>query len=293
MHQFSNHEENNLVKGSIYALLGFFFMALLGVFTKVAALEAGKAVWISIITYFTGAVIICLVETFQGTSGVRTSHPWKHFFRAAFGVAASFLYLLSLQKIPMVNATLLFNTSPIFIPILTIFWLGDAVSKKSWAAVLLGFLGIVVIIRPTGEIFEQAGDFFGLASGISLAVAYLLIKILTKTEPSYRIIFYFFVIGFILQLPFIYIAGSFPEWHTLLYSSLAGLSLTLAQLFLVLAYRNANASQVGVYQYSSVVFVGLMDWIFWGVVPPMFDLIGVLLVIIAGSIIIREKISST
>lgn len=138
-------------------------------------------------------------------------------------------------------------------------------------------------------IFDHIGDLYGLFSGIFLAAAYLLIKVLTVTDALNRIVFYFFVFGALLQIPLLTIAGPMPSGHDCIIANLAGISFLLAQLSLVKAYNYANASQVGVYQYSSVIFVGLIDWAFWGYLPPLIDLLGVILVIAAGSIIIRDK----
>jgi drug/metabolite transporter (DMT)-like permease len=169
---------------------------------------------------------------------------------------------------------------------LAIFWLKTPIARGIWLAVLLGFLGIIVIIHPNKEIFTEAGNFIGLGSGISLAIAYMLMKLLTPTDPAARIILYYLGVGTLIQLPLLFFAGPFPPINSCWFSFIAGITLVLSQFMLVRAYSYAEASQVGVFQYSSVVFVGILDWLIWNNIPPPLDLLGVTLVAVAGVIII-------
>ncbi|MDP1834950.1 MAG: DMT family transporter [Chlamydiales bacterium] len=278
---------STLVKGSLYAVLCFFSMALLGVFTKMATRD-GHEIWTSVVMYITATLLMLPFMLREGVESFKTKHPFKHFFRAAIGLSATSLYLLSMQKIPIVNATLLFNSSPLFIPIMATMFLKVHVELRTWLAIALGFIGITFIIKPTLSIFDHIGDFYGLGSGIALAGAYLMVKVLTETESHNRIAFYFVFIAALIQLPFLSVAGPVLSTHDFMFAVLAGASLMVAQMSLVRAYAYAEASQVGVYQYTSVVFVGLIDWMFWGIIPAWIDLVGVVLVVIAGVIIIRS-----
>lgn len=163
------------------------------------------------------------------------------------------------------------------------------ISTRIWWAVLLGFLGILIIIKPDSTLFTQPGNLIGLTAGFSLAVAYLLMKLLTATDPGLRIIFYYFGIGMVMQLPLLYFPEHLPSQHTILFSALSGLMLMLAQIALVRAYAYADAPEVGIYQYSTVVFVAIIEWAIWGNVPSAYDFLGMILVAIAGIIIIRSN----
>lgn len=277
----------NILKGSLYALAGFFCMAIFGVLTKMAYANS-SALWVSFITYFFGTICLVPYVAVKGLSFLKSEHYGYLIGRAVFGTMASFLYMLSMHYIPLVNATLLFNTAPIFIPFLAIFWVRAVISKQIWLAVFIGFIGILVIIKPTESIFTHAGNFIGLASGICLAIAYFIMKLLTGSDPPVRIIFYYLGLGTVLQLPLLFFAGQFPNWDSFLLSVLCGIVMVIAQILLVEGYKFAEASQIGIYQYSSVVFVGIIDWLIWDIVPPLSNLFGVLLVAIAGIIIIRS-----
>lgn len=281
-------QKEDIIKGSSYAVAAFFLMAIFGILTKIAY-SHGSAIWVSFITYLTGSAALVPVLVTRGIGFLRSDHYGYLYGRAIFGTAASFLYMLSMKYIPIVNATLLFNTAPIFIPFLAIFWLKNPVTPRVWLAVLLGFIGIVVIIRPTEEIFTQEGNLIALASGIALAIAYTMVKILSPTDPASRIIFYYLFIGTLLQLPLLYIAGPLPPLDTCLLAAICGLVLMIVQFLLVKAYTYAQVAHVGVFQYASVVFVGILNWMIWNIIPPPIDLLGVALVTIAGIMIIRSQ----
>lgn len=280
-------ENPNILKGSIYALVAFFCMAVFGILTKVA-LQGGSFLWVSFIAYLSGTMALTPYIIMKGFGYLESHHYYFLVGRAVFGTMASLCYTLSIQYIPIVNGTLLFNTAPIFIPLISLVFLKAKIEKSIWLAVLIGFIGIVVIIQPSAAIFTQTGNLIGVLSGISLAIAYLLMKMLTATDQGIRIIFYYLAIGTLIQLPLLFFAGPFLANESLLYAILSGLSLVAAQIALVNGYKYASACQIGIYQYATVVFVGLLDWLLWNQIPTLTDFIGIVLVALAGIVIIRS-----
>jgi drug/metabolite transporter (DMT)-like permease len=281
----------NIVKGSFYAIIAFFCMGVFGIATKIA-LEGASFFWVSFIAYLTGSATLLPYILYKGSSYLKSNHYPLLLGRAVFGTIASFCYTISILYIPIVNGTLLFNTAPIFIPLLSMFFLHTKISKRIWIAVAIGFIGIIVIIKPTLAIFTQSGNLIGLFSGISLAIAYLLMKILTSTDPGIRIIFYYLGIGTLLQIPLLFFS-ELPHLHSCFYAAASGWLLLSAQLALVTAYKYAQASQVGIYQYTSVAFVGIFNWILWSSVPDAGEILGIILVTIAGIIVIRSGNAAT
>lgn len=279
----------DIFKGSLYALAAFFCMAVFGIFTKIA-LEGASAFWVSFIAYLTGTLLLLPFIAKGGLTNLKSEHYLLLIGRALFGTAASFLYTISMHYIPLVNGTLLFNTAPLFIPLLATLFLKQKIDKKVWLAILIGFIGVIIIIKPTEKIFTDPGNFIAIFSGISLAIAYLLMKLLTATDPGIRIIFYYLGIGTVLQIPLLFLSSP-PVMESIFYSLLAGVVLLIAQLLLVRGYGYADASQIGIYQYTSVVFVGVIDWLLWSTVPSYGEILGALLIALAGIIVIRSQSS--
>ena len=283
------NSEKSLLKATLLVLAGFFCMAIMSVFLKAATLHASP-LWINFFAYLVGLILEFFVIAKEGFKSLKTKHFLLHFCRAFFGVGAGILYILSLDKISLLNATLLFNTTPLFIPFFTYYLLKSEISLLTILSILIGFIGIIIIIRPTTSILDHSGDYIALGSGISLALAYTFIKMLTPTESNSRIIFYFFLLATLLQVPLIPYMGQLPSQHDLLFAICAGIAFFFAQWFIVKAYSLAEAAKIGIFQYTSILYVAILDWIIWNVVPTKSDFIGAFLVILAGTLIITSPL---
>lgn len=277
--------KENLFKGALYSVFAFFFMAVFGAFVK----AANDAAWANFIGFVVGSLVLLLFLMKKGWAILKTDHFRLHFCRAFFGVAASLAYVYAIKYTPLLDATLLYNATPLFIPIFAIFLLKSKTAPMTWAAIAVGYIGVAFIIHPTAEIVKHPGDFLGLGSGILLALAFTFVKMLTKTESYLKILFYYFFLATMLQLPFIPLFGPMPSMQTVFYSCLAGLSLLLGQWGIVKSYSFAEASKVGTFQYSAVVSIGVIDWLVWGVKPTFFEVIGTLIVASAGILIISTS----
>ena len=275
----------HIIKASLFAIFAFFFMAVFGVLTKVAC-DHGDPIWVSFITYCMATLVTAVFILPKGMDALKSRRYSFLILRAVSGTVASFLYMLSIRYIPIINSTLLFNTAPIFIPLLAVIVLKAHEEKNIWYAVILGFTGVIVIIKPGLNILTNPGNLIGLLSGFALAIAYLTMKFLTATETGLRIIFYYFAIGSLMQISLLGYVSHAPSTEVFIYAMLCGVAMMAAQMGLVKAYQYATASEVGVYQYTSVVFVAMIEWAVWGRTPSLSDFIGFLLVSAAGIFII-------
>jgi drug/metabolite transporter (DMT)-like permease len=291
------------MKGIAFAMVSYFFMALYSVFLKQASHTGDSVVWINFISYFTGALILSPYMLSRGTSSLKTSHLPIHLGRAFCGVLSSFLYTWSMGFIPLVSATLFFNTSPLFIPLLSIFLLGAKVGYRDWIAVFIGFVGVVIIMHPWAAAPTSdssttlhhddgaMGEFIALGSGFFLALGFIFIKMLTKSDSKTLITYYFCVFASLMQLPFVFFAPHVPAWSSIAYAAGSGAMMVGVQFFLATAYSYADASKIGALQYSSLLFVGLISWILWNEVPTLMNLVGMALVVVGGVMIVMQSSS--
>jgi len=291
------------IKGVSFAMASYFFMALYSVCLKEASGTGDSVVWINFISYFTGAVILTPYMLTKGTAFLKTDHFPTHLGRAFCGVLSSFLYTYSMNFIPLVSATLFFNTSPLFIPLLSIFILGATVGYKDWIAVFIGFVGVVVIMHPWSaatasvtatpgaESHGGMGELIALGSGFFLGLGYIFVKLLTKTDSKTLITFYFCLFASLMQLPFVFFVPHMPAWSSIAFAAGSGCMMVAVQFFLAAAYSYADASKIGALQYSSLLFVGLISWIFWNEVPSLMNLAGMALVIVGGVMIVTQSAS--
>jgi len=262
-------------------IIAFFFVAIFGAFLKMASKDS-SSIWASFMAYIFALIIQIILVSRKGISFLKTKRFFGHVGRAFFGALATILYIISMKYIPLLNATLLFNTTPLFIPILAIFMLKAKISWKVWCSIVIGFIGVIFILKPGIGILDHPGAIIGLGSGLCLATAFIFIKILTSTEPPERIIFYFFFLGTCFFVPILFFAGEVPSFTYWAWGLGAGASFILTQFFIVKAYTYADPHDIGAFQYVSVIFAGLIGWIFWDRIPTDTDIIGVILVIIGG-----------
>jgi drug/metabolite transporter (DMT)-like permease len=199
-----------------------------------------------------------------------------------------YLTFYALSRMPLGDAMLLAYTSPLFMPWLSSLWIGEPPPKGIGPALLLGFVGVALVMKPGRGLFTVAA-LAALASGFLGAVAQVGIRDLTKTEPVVRITFYFSAVSTVLSaLPLAW-AWKKPvgtEWLVLLGT---GVTASAAQYLLTSAYRQAPAAQVGPFIYAAVVFTVLWDWFLWNHRPDAFFFIGAALIGLAGAFILRRS----
>jgi drug/metabolite transporter (DMT)-like permease len=186
----------------------------------------------------------------------------------------------------LADAILLNYTLPLFIPVVEAVWLGEAFPMRLAAPLGLGFLGVVVVLRP-GSGLVTAAAFIALLAGFLSAVAQTGVRQLTRTEPTVRIVIYFAIMGSgisALGLPFIWVTPAPKVWLVIV---LMGLSATTGQLLMTKAYSQAPASQVGGFVYAGVIFAALIDWLRLGLPPAPGFFAGATLVMASGALMFR------
>jgi drug/metabolite transporter (DMT)-like permease len=194
-----------------------------------------------------------------------------------------YCFFLALKHLRLADAMLLCYTLPIFIPIIEWFWLKEPVSRQTKIAVMVGFIGIALVLKPGFGLFQAAG-LVGLASGLLAALAIVGIRRMTVTEPVVRVVFYFTVFGTLVSAIPLAWAWENPEDPMLWVLCAMGVLAIMAQMCLTKGYSLAPAGQVGPFNYGNVVFAALMGWVFWDETLDGLTLVGAVLTCSAGII---------
>ncbi len=203
------------------------------------------------------------------------------FIRSLSGLGNLIFIFLAIQKLSLVNVTLLNNTAPFFVPFLLWFFLKAPVEKKIWPAVVVGFIGVALILRPDTAIFNM-GSIYGILSGICLAITTISLRAVARAAHVTTYVFYFFLIGLIATTPFAFAYWDVPSFPILLGLLSIGLFSGLGQFFVYFGMREAKPEQIAPLSYSTVVFAGLFDWVLWDKIPPLLAFFGMTLIILAG-----------
>jgi drug/metabolite transporter (DMT)-like permease len=208
--------------------------------------------------------------------------------RAVLGAVSLMTTFAAFSLMPMAETTVLLFTASLFIPVLGVFFLGERVGPWRWAAVAIGFAGVVVMASPAGSV-HMLGVTVALVAALMHATLQIVLRYLGRYESPETVTFYFLVIGTLvtaLPLPFVAVTPTMAE-VPLLFG--VGLSGALAQWLLSVAFRNAPAAIVTVFNYSGIVWATLFGWLIWNDWPLPTVLFGAVIVIASNGLIIWRE----
>jgi drug/metabolite transporter (DMT)-like permease len=227
-----------------------------------------------------------------GLALLRTRRPFGHATRALVGSCSMVLVFYAFELLPLADATALSFAQPLFLTALAGPLLGEKVRLHRWSAVIIGFIGVVIMAKPA-SLLSGTGSKLGVAvalgSALSSALAMATVRQLSRSEPSLTIIFYFSAIGSVLlglALPFNFVLPTWEEAPLLLALGLVG---GTAQFFLTQSYRFAPASALSPFTYSAIVWSTALGWAIWHEVPSMATMAGVTIVIASGLYIVWRE----
>ena len=208
--------------------------------------------------------------------------------RAVIGTVSLTVTFAAYSLMPMADTTALLFTSSLFVPILSVIFLRESVGPYRWSAVAVGFAGVVIMSRPSGDVYTL-GIAVALCAALMHAILQIILRYLGRYESPETVSFYFFVIGtFItaLALPFVAVTPTMAE-VPLLFG--CGLSGAAAQWLLSVAFTNAPAAIVTVFNYSGIVWATLFGWLIWNDWPLPAVMAGAAVVIASNILIIWRE----
>jgi drug/metabolite transporter (DMT)-like permease len=225
------------------------------------------------------------------------------FSRGLLGFMAMILFFYTISVIPLGEAITLNKTSPFFVTILAFFLLREQVSLRSAFALFMGFLGVVLIVKPFGMEFSFT-HILGVLGGFFAAAAYTTIKKIKDIYDSRVIVLSFVGVGTLLPLLLFLVAPyvSAPEALSFLFPSfilpltikvwllilLMALISTLSQWLLTKAYSAKNLSVIGVISYTNIPFAVGFGWLLGDKFPDVFTFLGITFIIIGGVLVSRK-----
>lgn len=262
------------------------FFATMGAMVK----SLGGAIPLFQITFFRAMVSALLLGLVMLRRGIplRGQNQYLLLIRSVVGFLAMVLNFFALARINLGDAAVLNQSSPVFVMIFSWCFLGERFYRSLLALTVLSFLGIILIVRPSGEVFNLAG-LAGIGGALFAAAAYVSIRRLHRTDSFWTMAFYFMAVAAILSFPPMLATWKTPqprEWALLIGSGVFG---TLGQLLMTLAYKNEEASWVAPFSYAGVLFSFVLGIIFFSESPDLFTLLGASLTIGGGIALVVLK----
>lgn len=285
------YQNQNINKAIVYALLTSLVGSLAAATTKYLTehLNVGLIVFIQY-----GICLLTLTPWLlkHGVNGVKTTRLKTHIVRGAAGWCCFYTYYLAISEIPLVDATLLRNTAPICVPFFMLLLFNERLHRLKVAGVAIGFIGVLLVLKPQGsEISLWHG--IGFLSGITLAVSMIYTRELTSSEPSNRILFYYFFISLVCSIPLAIADYTAIPLNTLPALGFVGLSIFITMKLYNLAYANGPANTLAPFSYFGVIFAGILGWLFWAHAPDAKSLFGMIAIIGGGTITLLLRNKST
>lgn len=275
---------------SLWMLVASFLFSIMGVCVKLAS-DYYTTAEIVLCRGIVGVTVITALVRLRGGT-FRTPYPKDHLIRGAVGVCSLWLWFYSFSLLPIATATTLNYMSSIWIAVMLFaagWWQGN--KRFEWGlagTVLLSFIGVAMLMRPSLNGEELLGGAIALFSGVLSALVYLQVRKLGLLgEPEYRVVFYFSVTGLVAGIIGNIFTGKIPfmHEHTPYGVALAftiGLSATLAQIAMTRAYRLGNTLLTANLQYTGIVFASLFGVVIWNDAPGWVGWAGIAVILSSG-----------
>lgn len=270
--------------GSAWMIVAAFLFALMNILVKNAAVQLDMnpyelAFWRSVLP----ALMIFCGTLVRGQT-LKTPFFLGHMKRSVAGTTALLLAFYGLSQLPLATSVTLNYTSVVFIAILSIVWLKETPSLKTWTALLMGLAGICLMLKPAFESDRLIETLITLSGGIFTAFALLQVRALSfMGEPAWRIVFYFSAVAAAISA----LLATWAGWQSLTLESLPymiGIGGTglLAQLAMTHAYHVGQKFTVAALSYLTVVFAAIYGVVFAGETIGLIEILGIVAVILAG-----------
>jgi drug/metabolite transporter (DMT)-like permease len=222
-----------------------------------------------------------------GSRGFKTRHLRKHVWRGVLGSISVFCAYIGIGKLALANYTALSFTKPLFAVILAFFILREQVRWRRWAATIIGFLGVLVMIRPGADTFSPWA-FLALGDAFSIAFLITIVKRLPETETELVMMFYYGVIAILISLPFALLYWRWPTPFEWLLLTGVGLIGALSQYLWILAFRAGEASAVAPFDYLRLLFAAAIGIALFSEYPDFWT-IGGAVIVVASTIYIAQR----
>ncbi len=225
--------------------------------------------------------------------------PFLLFFRGLMGFMALVAFFYNIAHISLADAMTFSRTSPMFTALLAFWFLKEKIGVKEIIALLVGFIGIIFIMKPNGLQLDLT-DVLGLLSGIGAALAYTSVKELKKYYDTRVIVLSFMLTGTIgpllliafndlIHVEFLKATFVVPDLKMWVYIIGLGASATVAQIYMTKAYGMTKAGIVGAVSYSNILFSLVIGVILGDALPDFWGAVGIVLVVAGGILVAKQK----
>lgn len=279
--------QSNNFKAIIAIIIAVFSVTLMSVQAKLIGIDYHPTQ----ITFARGIIVLIflspLIYKLGGINFLKTKKPALHFFRSIAGLVGNLMFFFAFQRLPVADVTVISQAVPIFSGILAIFFLKEIIGWRRWAAIIIGFFGVIIAINPTGEI--ALASIYALVATLMWSITIIFLRLLGTTEHPVKTVFYFMLISVIITSLFQPFLWKQPSLDVILLFFGLGTTAFITQILMTYALQKAPASIVSPFNYSGIVWAIVFDYMIWNSTPVMTTIIGGIIITITGIYIFRRE----
>ena len=275
------------IRGGIWMIIAGVFFTFIGVMIRMANKEV-HVLEIVFFRYFISLIIMFPWMLRRGLVGLKAKNFPILFARSLSSYIGAIFWFASMIYLPLAEATALGYTAPLFATFGAILFLGETAGPRRWRALLLGFTGTLIILRPGVEAVSMPA-LYAVSGAVFIAISVLFVKILNRTESAETIVLY---MG-IFSTPLSFFAAIFfwktPSLETLFWLIGIGISSTLAHLAYTRSFAVTDASAVLPYDYLRLLMVAAVGFGIYGEIPNIWTWIGTIIIIGSTLYIVKHE----
>ena len=286
-----SYKKQHPLKGVIFFMTAIFLISVVDTVCKVFTkdLHSIQLVW----GYFVGInLTLWVFFLFKGekfSNLRRTERPLLQIIRPAFLVCSISSLFIGLTYLPIAEATVIGFIAALFITALCVAVLEESVDIHRWSAVAIGLVGVIIIIRPGGDLWHLA-SVMPLLGALFFALFQIITRLLAATERTHTTLFYTGLGGLAwssLIVPFVWVTPSITHIFVFLSTGAMG---AMAHLCMISAFDRAEASLLAPYNYTKLIWVSVLGYLIFNDVPSLDMWIGAIIIVSAGFYVLyREK----
>ena len=239
------------------------------------------------------ALLVPYMALTRPMSVFTTRRAGAHLYRALAGNLGVGFVFWAYSLLPMADTTALLFAAPLFTTALSPILLKERVDGARWLAVLVGFGGVLLIVRPSPALIGHPAALIGLAAALMMALVDMALRNLGRTDDPLTTVFYFILIGVVVSGVYTLFWGSAPRRAHLGVLAAMGAFTAIQQVAKTTAFRHAEASYLAPYTYSAIVWAALAGWLFWRELPSLPVILGALVIIASNLYLVWGEMAVT
>ncbi|MBM3517224.1 MAG: DMT family transporter [Alphaproteobacteria bacterium] len=273
-----------VLRGIIYMCIGVSIFPLMNATVKYYSLEASMVfiIWIRYLSHLAAMAAVFVPR--HGLQAFRSSRPWTQAFRSVLLLASTGFYFVALSQVSLVTAAAVGFTAPLIVAALALPLLGEAVGARRWGAVVLGFLGVLVVVRPGGDI-TQWEALLALGTAACYALYQVLTRKLASHDPPETTILYTALVAVAIMSVIVPFAWSPPDATGWLLLVGAGVIGGFGHLFVVKSYQYGPAAVIAPFGYAQLFCETIVGYLVFSDFPDAWTWVGAAIIIASGGYI--------